>query len=67
MSEEKLFMSRILAVYKKCSGLETYGDTTEVYDEDGLVIMTTTKEEDGIIFNFGGMEDTFKMQDVIAV
>lgn len=38
------FITKINEVYDKCNGSEQYGDTTEFYDEDGVVLMTVTED-----------------------
>lgn len=50
---ENTFIEKINDVYKKCSGFETYGETTEFFDEDGVVLMTAVEKEDNkILFTF---------------
>jgi hypothetical protein len=60
-SVDNEFISNIVSIYRKCAGYETFGETTEFYDEDGCVLMTATENgvnrvqfrfaEDGQVFN----------------
>lgn len=48
------FLDKIKNIYENAVGHETYGDTTEFYDEDGVVLMTATQRADGqVVFDFG--------------
>lgn len=55
------FIELINKVFSECAGFETYGATTEFYDEDGIVLMTAVEDESGknVTFNFNGAENPF--------
>lgn len=61
---ENDFINKINEIYNKCSGHETYGSTTEFYDEDGVVLMTATEEDGKIIFAFTEDSECFEYQEV---
>ena len=48
------FIEKIKKIYEECSGAESFGNTTEFYDEDGVVLMTASEgvEEQGTITFF---------------
>lgn len=54
------FMSKIESIFHQCVGHETYGDVTEFYDEDGVVLMTAREEGENMLLSFGpGQEFPF--------
>lgn len=60
------FIEKINAVYDKCVGNETYGSTTEFFDEDGVVLMTATEEEGNrIVFTFTEDYESYVYDQVI--
>lgn len=62
---ENSFIQRINDVYEKCSGFETYGSTTEFYDEDGVVLMTATEEDSNkIAFVFVEDAETYVYEEI---
>lgn len=55
---ENEFINKINKVYDECISYETYGSVTEFYDEDGIVLMTISEEENGkLLFSFSGQND----------
>ena len=60
---ENEFIKKINDVYDKCYGSETFGNVTEFYDEDGVVLMTSTEEGEKITFKFseGNDEENFEI------
>lgn len=50
MKEELL--SKLNETFKKVAGTESYGNVTEMYDEDGVVIATAEDMEDEVEFKF---------------
>lgn len=62
---ENNFIEKINRVYDQCSGYETYGSTTEFYDEDGVVLMTATEDEGNkIIFTFTEDSESYAYEEV---
>lgn len=62
---ENEFIERINEVYDKCTGFETYGNTTEFFDEDGVVLMTAEKEENKkIIFTFTEDSQSYEYEEL---
>lgn len=58
---EKDFIEKINKVYDKCEGNESYGNVTEFYDEDGVVLMTAEDKDDKtIIFTFTDDESIYE-------
>lgn len=56
--EERRFLNLVKEAYNRITGHESYGDTTEYFDEDGIVMMTTRESEDGKInFSFSNGDD----------
>lgn len=48
------FIAGINKILAKCTGAEEYGDTTEFYDEDGVVLMTAIQTgPKRVTFTFG--------------
>ena len=43
---KKDFLERVKLIQDEVVGSETYGDTIEFYDEDGVVLMVSTIKED---------------------
>lgn len=58
------FIEKITQVHEKCSGFETYGSTTEFYDEDGVVLMTATEEGGKITFAFTEDDESFEYEQI---
>lgn len=61
------FVEKIQKIYDECSGYEVFGDVTEFYDEDGVVLMTATEnqEEQGTItFSFTENGESFVYKEV---
>lgn len=50
------FIDRLNHVMENCAKTEQYGNVLEVTDEDGVVLMTCTVNQDSYQFNFGGEE-----------
>ena len=58
------FLSMVKKVYENNVGYETYGDVTEFYDEDGVVLMTMQEVHGGKMrFAFDNGE-VFDMNEV---
>lgn len=58
------FLSMVKKVYENNVGYETYGDVTEFYDEDGVVLMTMQEVPGGKMrFAFDNGE-VFDMNEV---
>lgn len=54
---ENEFIKKVNDVYKQCVNNETYGETTEFFDEDGVVLMTATAVDGHkIVFSFSDSE-----------
>ena len=56
------FLDLIRKYQDKVVGYETYGDTTDFYDEDGCVLFTTTPDQEKpnyLVFNFPEIEESF--------
>ena len=65
-SSEHAFIQHINTVYDKCTGNETYGNTVEFFDEDGVVLMTAVPSEDdnGINFRFAEDSENFNFKNL---
>lgn len=63
--DENEFIKKINNVYRQCDGYETYAQTTEFYDEDGVVLMTATQiDEHKIEFTFTEDGEIFEYETV---
>lgn len=61
---ENNFIEQINRVYNMCIGCDTYGSTTEFYDEDGVILMTATKENNKIIFKFTEDSEIYEYEEL---
>lgn len=63
---EHEFIQHINSVYDKCDGYETYGNTVEFFDEDGIVLMlaTSTEDSNGINFKFSEDSENFNFKTI---
>lgn len=61
--DQNNFLSQINNIYENTVGYESYGDTIEFYDEDGVVLMTCTNISDGkILFTFTENNDNYEYE-----
>ena len=59
---ESKFIQCVNKAARRSVGHETYGDTTEFYDEDGAVVMTATQTgRNTVSFKFGN-DESFNVQ-----
>lgn len=63
---ENSFITQINKVYNMCVGSDTYGSTTEFYDEDGVILMTATEENNKIIFKFTEDSEIYEYEELEA-
>ena len=64
-ADEHEFIKKVNEVYKECIGYESYAETTEFYDEDGVVLMTATQiSANKIEFAFSDDGETFEYETV---
>lgn len=60
LKDENKFLDLVKNVYEKITGHESYGEITEYYDEDGVVLMTTREEDGHVNFQFTEGEEQFE-------
>ena len=57
------FLKKVLYVQNNCIGSESFGDTTEFYDEDGIVLMTVDQSNSNkMVFSFDYGEEVYEFE-----